>query len=345
MTTSRQTRSRTPEQPRRAPDAAGSPALADMRLRYPHGTRHPGSHQPGSATGRAQRRHLRPRPGRRRDPARLRRGGGRPRRRSAPRPAPPRPASTGMLANDHPPELIALRPLRQPRRRGPLPPVLALADGAGRRLRAAGRAVGVRRPARARAPRGRLLGLVADRAGARLPDLDDVRRRPALRADDAIAKEWTPLLASTSYDPGLRPVTEKRGALAGMGMTEKQGGSDVRGQRDPGPPDLGGRRVHPARPQVVHLRPDERRVPGARPGRRAASPASCVPRVLPDGTRNRVRRRPAQGQARQPVQRLLRAGVPRHARRSGSATRAAECARSSRWSPRPGSTACWARRR
>jgi putative acyl-CoA dehydrogenase len=51
---------------------------------------------------------------------------------------------------------------------------------------------------------------------------------PALRADDALAKEWTPLLASTDYDPGLRPVAEKRGALAGMGMTEKQGGSDVR---------------------------------------------------------------------------------------------------------------------
>ncbi|MCW2852585.1 MAG: aidB [Nocardioides sp.] len=51
---------------------------------------------------------------------------------------------------------------------------------------------------------------------------------PALRADDAIAKEWTPLLASTSYDPGLRPVAQKRGALVGMGMTEKQGGSDVR---------------------------------------------------------------------------------------------------------------------
>jgi putative acyl-CoA dehydrogenase len=51
---------------------------------------------------------------------------------------------------------------------------------------------------------------------------------PALRADDALAKEWTPKLAATSYDFGLRPVAEKAGALAGMGMTEKQGGSDVR---------------------------------------------------------------------------------------------------------------------
>ncbi|MEO5662016.1 MAG: acyl-CoA dehydrogenase family protein [Nocardioides sp.] len=51
---------------------------------------------------------------------------------------------------------------------------------------------------------------------------------PALRADDAIAKEWTPLLASRRYDPGVRARTDKVGALAGMGMTEKQGGSDVR---------------------------------------------------------------------------------------------------------------------
>ncbi|QWC85305.1 acyl-CoA dehydrogenase family protein [Nocardioidaceae bacterium] len=51
---------------------------------------------------------------------------------------------------------------------------------------------------------------------------------PALRVDDALAKEWTPKLAATSYDPGVRPLAEKTGALAGMGMTEKQGGSDVR---------------------------------------------------------------------------------------------------------------------
>ncbi|MCW2868029.1 MAG: alkylation response protein [Marmoricola sp.] len=51
---------------------------------------------------------------------------------------------------------------------------------------------------------------------------------PALRVDDAIAKEWTPKLAATAYDPGVRLLADKRGALAGMGMTEKQGGSDVR---------------------------------------------------------------------------------------------------------------------
>ncbi len=51
---------------------------------------------------------------------------------------------------------------------------------------------------------------------------------PALRADDALAKQWITGLASRTYDFGLRPPEEKAGLLAGMGMTEKQGGSDLR---------------------------------------------------------------------------------------------------------------------
>ncbi|MFI9168209.1 acyl-CoA dehydrogenase family protein [Streptomyces lincolnensis] len=51
---------------------------------------------------------------------------------------------------------------------------------------------------------------------------------PALRAEPALATEWEPRLASTVYDRGLRPAGQKAGALFGMAMTEKQGGSDVR---------------------------------------------------------------------------------------------------------------------
>jgi putative acyl-CoA dehydrogenase len=43
-----------------------------------------------------------------------------------------------------------------------------------------------------------------------------------------LAAEWEPRLTANVYDPGLRPVDEKRGALCGMAMTERQGGSDVR---------------------------------------------------------------------------------------------------------------------
>ncbi|MET9830230.1 acyl-CoA dehydrogenase family protein [Streptomyces sp. NPDC006385] len=51
---------------------------------------------------------------------------------------------------------------------------------------------------------------------------------PALRTDPALAAEWEPRLTSMIYDRGLRPARQKAGVLFGMGMTEKQGGSDVR---------------------------------------------------------------------------------------------------------------------
>jgi putative acyl-CoA dehydrogenase len=51
---------------------------------------------------------------------------------------------------------------------------------------------------------------------------------PALRAQPELAAEWEPLLTATSYDPRLIEAREKGSAIAGMAMTEKQGGSDVR---------------------------------------------------------------------------------------------------------------------
>ena len=51
---------------------------------------------------------------------------------------------------------------------------------------------------------------------------------PALRHAPGLAGQFEPLLAATEYDFGLRPPGTKRGLLAGMSMTEKQGGSDVR---------------------------------------------------------------------------------------------------------------------
>lgn len=51
---------------------------------------------------------------------------------------------------------------------------------------------------------------------------------PALRTSPEIAAEWMPRILSTQYDRRDIPVTEKTGAMIGMFMTEKQGGSDVR---------------------------------------------------------------------------------------------------------------------
>jgi len=51
---------------------------------------------------------------------------------------------------------------------------------------------------------------------------------PALRANPELAAMFEPLLTNREYDFGLRDPATKRGLIAGMSMTEKQGGSDVR---------------------------------------------------------------------------------------------------------------------
>ena len=51
---------------------------------------------------------------------------------------------------------------------------------------------------------------------------------PALRGNAAIYADWGPKLASRAYDPALKLWRDKPGLTMGMGMTEKQGGSDVR---------------------------------------------------------------------------------------------------------------------
>ena len=51
---------------------------------------------------------------------------------------------------------------------------------------------------------------------------------PAVRVQPELAEAWEPRLTSTTYDRQLRPAAQKPGALCGMAMTEKQGGSDVR---------------------------------------------------------------------------------------------------------------------
>lgn len=109
----------------------------------------------------------------------------------------------------------------------------------------------------------------------------------ALRHSPALAAEWEPLLASRSYDFGLRPASAKRGVLAGMAMTEKQGGSDVRANTTTAEPladgtyALTGHKWFNSAPMCdVFLVLAQ-----------APRGLSCflLPRVLPDGTRNAMR--------------------------------------------------------
>ena len=51
---------------------------------------------------------------------------------------------------------------------------------------------------------------------------------PTLLLQPEIAAEWLPKILTREYDKSFKPVSAKRGATIGMGMTEKQGGTDVR---------------------------------------------------------------------------------------------------------------------
>ncbi|KPC64030.1 acyl-CoA dehydrogenase family protein [Streptomyces chattanoogensis] len=111
---------------------------------------------------------------------------------------------------------------------------------------------------------------------------------PALRADPELAAEWEPLLTSQVYERELRPAAEKGGALAGMAMTEKQGGSDVRANTTraeplaaPGEYVLTGHKWFCSAPMS-----DVFLVLAQAPG---GLTCFLLPRVLPDGTRNSFR--------------------------------------------------------
>ncbi|WP_237055032.1 acyl-CoA dehydrogenase family protein [Microbulbifer sediminum] len=51
---------------------------------------------------------------------------------------------------------------------------------------------------------------------------------PSLKLNPHLAAEWLPKVTARGYDYSNRPYTEKAALTIGMGMTEKQGGSDVR---------------------------------------------------------------------------------------------------------------------
>lgn len=51
---------------------------------------------------------------------------------------------------------------------------------------------------------------------------------PTLQMQPELAAEWMPRILTREYDPAFRPASEKRSVTIGMGMTEKQGGTDVR---------------------------------------------------------------------------------------------------------------------
>ena len=115
---------------------------------------------------------------------------------------------------------------------------------------------------------------------------------PALRQAGALAATWLPKILSRTYDPRSLPIEQKHGALIGMGMTEKQGGTDVRANTTRATPRVGsegwsivGHKWFFSAPQsdahLILAQTDEAGSAGL----------SCffVPRFLPDGSRNAIR--------------------------------------------------------
>ncbi len=109
---------------------------------------------------------------------------------------------------------------------------------------------------------------------------------PALRHNSTLAQMYEPLLASTRYDFGLRTPTEKRGLIAGMSMTEKQGGSDVRANTTTATPSSDGSYSIVGHKWFTSAPMSDMFLTLAQ----APGGLSCflLPRVLPDSTRNRI---------------------------------------------------------
>jgi putative acyl-CoA dehydrogenase len=113
---------------------------------------------------------------------------------------------------------------------------------------------------------------------------------PALAHQPELAAQFVPLLAARSYDPGLRVPQAKAGLLAGMAMTEKQGGSDVRAGTTRAVPV-------PGQGEGAHLLTGHKWFNSAPMCdlflvlAQAPSGLTCflLPRVLPDGSLNAVR--------------------------------------------------------
>jgi putative acyl-CoA dehydrogenase len=108
---------------------------------------------------------------------------------------------------------------------------------------------------------------------------------PTLRLQPELAAEWEPRLGSTVYDPRLVPSAEKTGALCGMAMTEKQGGSDVRANTTSARPagdhhEITGHKWFCSAPMC-----DAFLVLAQAP---AGLSCFLLPRFTPDGRRNRI---------------------------------------------------------
>ncbi|HEU0158012.1 MAG TPA: isovaleryl-CoA dehydrogenase [Hyphomicrobiaceae bacterium] len=114
---------------------------------------------------------------------------------------------------------------------------------------------------------------------------------PTLLMAPELAAQWLPKILARTYDKALRPLAQKRSVTIGMGMTEKQGGTDVRANTTRAEP-VGGRG-----PGAEYLITGHKWFMSAPMSdaflvlAQAPGGLSCflLPGVLPDGKRNALR--------------------------------------------------------
>ena len=109
----------------------------------------------------------------------------------------------------------------------------------------------------------------------------------SLRNAPDLLGRWGPLILSRRYDPSFRPAAEKGGATIGMGLTERQGGTDVRANTTRAEPSADGFHVLAGHKWFFSAPMSDAFLVLAQ----AAGGLTCflMPRFLPDGSQNPIR--------------------------------------------------------
>jgi len=107
----------------------------------------------------------------------------------------------------------------------------------------------------------------------------------AMKAAPEIAKAWLPKIVGRQYDPNLKPWWEKSAVTLGMGMTEPQGGTDVRANVTAAVPVNGAYAISGAKWFMSAPMCDAFLVLAQAPG---GLTTFLVPRFRPDGAKNTI---------------------------------------------------------
>ena len=240
----------------------------------------------------------------------------------------------GFEANDHPPELVRYDPDGERADTLEFHPAWHRLMGLSVEHGVAGAPWADPRPGAHVARAAKFLMIAQAEAGITCPLAMTYSCVPALRLAETTAG-WEPLVTSGIYDPAPVPTGAKRGALIGMALTERSGGSDVQTSTTMAEPDgSDGWRVTGAKWFVSAAQSDAFFVLAQTSG---GLSLLLVPRLTPDGSLNGLRfdrLKPKLGNRSNPTAEIELERRPRRARRRGGARRARDHGHDRRHAPR-----------